>query len=79
MNEVDHTEQAHADHSNSATPLIVILSLVAVVALVYGFFQISEATWGVGVIAAGILVAVLARIVQAGSHHKALIEELRHR
>ncbi len=53
--------------------LLLILSALALVA---GFLFMSEATTGVGIIAAAGVLAVYARIDQAGKHHAQVLEKL---
>lgn len=47
-----------------------LLALAGLVVAVLGFFALSQATWGVGLIASGVFLAAMARIVQADFHHK---------
>ena len=46
--------------------LLIVLSLLA---LVGGFFFLSEATMGVGIIAIGGVLAIYSRLAQANTHH----------
>jgi hypothetical protein len=55
----------------TGTIALVVLSLLLAV---LGLVLMSQATAGVGIIAFGCLVAILARIAQAGRHHNELKE-----
>jgi hypothetical protein len=48
--------------------MAVILGLLAVIGAVIGFFSLSQATMGVGILAIACLLAILARIAQADAH-----------
>lgn len=48
----------------------IVLSIFATLAGLLGVFYLSQATVGVGVIALGCLLGILARIIQAAEHHK---------
>lgn len=48
---------------------MVLLVTVAVVLATVGLLMLSSATIGVGLIAVGCLLAILARLVQASLHH----------
>jgi len=48
----------------------IVLILVAVVAAIVGAGSLSNATVGVGLMAAACLLAIFARIAQAGTHHR---------
>lgn len=50
--------------------MVPVLIVLAVVAGCAGILSLSNATMGVGFLAAGCLVSVLARIAQASQHHK---------
>ncbi|MCL4262234.1 MAG: hypothetical protein KJ069_03430 [Anaerolineae bacterium] len=54
----------------------VILILLAFVAIIVGFFSLSEATLGVGFIGIAGVLGILARIAQADKHHKLVMERL---
>ena len=58
------------------TAASVLLIVVAIVAGLLGLAQLSNATMGVGLICAGCLVAVLARIAQARYQHLQLLHVL---
>lgn len=49
-----------------------VLVIIAILAVGYGLLSLSQATLGVGMIAIGCFVAILARLVQAAEHHRAL-------
>jgi len=53
-----------------------ILVVLAFLALLFGLAELTQATTGVGVIAAGCLLAILGRMSQADHHHKKLLEAL---
>ena len=55
-----------------------ILVFLAIIAGIIGFFLLSQATMGVGVIALGCLFGIMARLAQAGSHAKQLREALKY-
>jgi len=47
-----------------------VVAALSIIAIIAGGLLLSEATMGVGVIAIGGVLAVFARIVQAGENHK---------
>ncbi|WP_155292130.1 hypothetical protein [Xanthomonas vasicola] len=51
----------------------VALVVIAVFAVAIGVLSLSQATMGVGVIAIGCFIAILARLAQASEHNKAAI------
>ena len=51
-----------------------LLTVLAVIAGAIGVFSLSQATTGVGVIALGCLFGILARLAQAESHQRALLQ-----
>ena len=53
--------------------LIVLVSILAAVA---GFFFLSEATMGVGIIGLAGVLGIWARMAQANKHHSELMKEL---
>jgi len=53
-----------------------ILLVLSVLALLGGFFFISEATLGVGIIAAAGVMGILARIIQANRHQDEQLGQL---
>ena len=53
-----------------------VLVVLTFLALLFGAAELTQATLGVGVIAAGCLLAILVRIDQAHYHHKKLLEAL---
>ena len=57
----------------------VILILLGLLALVFGFFQLSEATLGVGGIAIACFLGILARLAQAARHHEELMSRVEQR
>ena len=59
--------------------LEVALILLGLLALVLGFFQLSEATLGVGGIAVACFFGILARLAQAARHHTELLGEVKRR
>jgi len=54
-----------------------LLILLGVVCVGFGAYNITEATLGVGSIAAGCFCGILARIAQAHEQHAALMKQLR--
>lgn len=52
--------------------MVALLLLLAFLALVVGLFLLSQASLGVGVIAAGCFLAIVARIAQAAKHQEEL-------
>jgi membrane-bound ClpP family serine protease len=57
--------------------MVAILVLVAVLGLLVGVTSLSNATAGVGIIGAACLLAIFARIAQAGQQHDRLIKALK--
>lgn len=60
--------------------MVILLVILAMIALVVGFFTLSQATMGVGILAAACLFGIFARIAQAADHQaqiKALLQERR--
>jgi hypothetical protein len=51
----------------------VVLVVVSVIAALIGVVSLSNATMGVGFVAGACLLAILARIAQAGEHHRELL------
>ena len=51
-----------------------VLVFLACIIAIGGFFFLSEATVGVGIMAAACLFAILARIAQAAEYHAELME-----
>ena len=49
-----------------------ILMILGILAVVIGALSLSQATMGVGVIAIGCFLAILARLAQAEAHHRSL-------
>ena len=49
-----------------------ILMILGILAVVVGALSLSQATMGVGIIAIGCFLAILARLAQAEVHHRAL-------
>jgi hypothetical protein len=52
--------------------MVILLVILAILALVIGFFTLSQATMGVGILAAACLFGILARIAQAAQHQTEL-------
>ena len=50
-----------------------LLVVIALLAVGFGALTLSQATLGVGNIAIGCFIAILARLVQAEVHHRALM------
>lgn len=50
-----------------------VLMILAILAGVVGVFSLSQATMGVGIIALGCLLGILARLAQAEAHQRALM------
>jgi hypothetical protein len=57
--------------------VITLLIILAVLAGLIGFAGLTTATMGVGLIAGGCLMAILARLAQAEMHHQAIIRATR--
>ena len=53
-----------------------LLLALSMIVLLVGFLFLSEATTGVGIIAAAGVLAVFSRIAQADSHHKEVMAKL---
>lgn len=51
--------------------------LISIVAWLASFLYLNQATMGVGAVAAACWFAILARIIQQDSHHRALMKLLR--
>ena len=49
-----------------------LLVIIAVLVVGFGFMSLSQATMAVGMIAIGCFVGILARLVQAAEHHRAV-------
>jgi hypothetical protein len=49
-----------------------ILMILGILAVAFGALSLSEATMGVGIIAIGCFLAILARLAQAEAHHRSL-------
>ena len=54
--------------------MLQILLVIATIAVIAGFFQLSGVTLGVGLVSSGIFLAILARIYQASVQHKELLD-----
>lgn len=54
--------------------MTALLILVAIAVTLYGLTLATEVTAGVAIISIGLLFAVLARIVQADAHQRALLK-----
>lgn len=52
--------------------MVILLVILAILALVVGFFTLSQATLGVGLLAAACLFGILGRIAQAAQHQTEL-------
>jgi uncharacterized membrane protein YiaA len=50
----------------------IVLLVIAFIVLIIGFFNLTNATLGVGICAIACFFAILARLAQASSHHKEL-------
>jgi hypothetical protein len=53
-----------------------LLCVVAVLCILIGAASLTSATLGVGIISAGAVIGILARIAQAGRNHAELIERI---
>lgn len=53
--------------------MTIILVVICLLSALVGLLSLSNATLGVGLIAAACLVGILARIAQASEHHAALM------
>jgi hypothetical protein len=53
-----------------------LLLALSIIVLLLGFLFLSEATTGVGIIAAAGVLAIWSRIAQADTQHKAVMAEL---
>ena len=56
--------------------MVAVLVVLACIGAVAGFLSLSEATSGVGILAACCFVAIVARIIQASSQHTALMRAI---
>lgn len=72
----DAQQAAGYVHNSTGTTLLVI---GAVAAAAISWLFINQATLGVGMLAGGCLAAILARVAQAGSHHREIVALLRRR
>jgi tryptophan-rich sensory protein len=63
---------ARTNHTEREKKMSALLVVIAILAVGYGLISLSQATLGVGMIAIGCFVAILARLVQAAEHHRAL-------
>jgi ABC-type enterochelin transport system permease subunit len=54
----------------------IVLIVIAILTAIAGALMLTQATMGVGVIAFGIFLAALARVVQAERHHSQLLNRL---
>lgn len=61
------------------TVIVTILILLSLLVGFFGFSNLTVATQGVGLLAAAVLLAILARIAQAAGHHYELKSLLRRR
>lgn len=59
--------------------MVILLVILALIALVIGFFTLSQATMGVGILATACLFGIFARVAQAANHQseikKLLLEQ----
>jgi len=61
-------------NTNSGSLMIIFLIIVALLAGLIGFFYLTQATIGVGIICGACLLAIIARIVQASDQHAEMIQ-----
>ncbi len=54
--------------------MVILLVVVAIVVGVIGGLMLTQATLGVGIICAGCLIGILARIAQASGQHEEVIQ-----
>jgi hypothetical protein len=54
----------------------IFLVVIALILAVVGFFNLSNATLGIGIIGCGCLFGILARIAQASKHQEELLNKL---
>jgi len=54
----------------------IVLIVIAILTAIAGALMLTQATMGVGVIAFGIFLVALARVVQAERHHSQLLNRL---
>lgn len=54
----------------------VLLLILSALGILIGFFFMSEATTGVGIIGIAGVLAIWARIAQAGDNHKKMMAEI---
>jgi hypothetical protein len=54
----------------------IFLVVVSIIVGVFGFFSLSQATMGIGIICGACLLGILARIAQASKHQEELINEI---
>jgi hypothetical protein len=57
--------------------MVVFLVFLAILGWIGGSLLLSQATYGVGAIAAACLFAILARIAQAGEQHREMVRLMR--
>ena len=57
--------------------MVTLLVLLSLLLTLGGLIATSQATFGVGIICAGAVFAILARITQAANHHEALMAAAR--
>jgi len=53
-----------------------LLVALAIIAAVIGFFLLSQATMGVGIVGLGCLAGILARIAQAHEQHQEMMKTM---
>ncbi len=59
--------------------MVIMLLVLALASALVALFTVNQATMGVGFLIFGCLLAIVARIVQAQQHHKALVDIMRTR
>ena len=59
--------------------IAIVTLLVSLFVVFFGFTAISQATLGVGILAAGVWLAVIGRIAQASAQHEDVMNALRKR
>src|SRR5688572_28978235 len=62
--------------SKGAAMVTFFLVVVALLAVLWGLLTLTQATQGVGAIAIACFLVILARLAQAGDHHRAIRDVL---
>lgn len=70
----DPAEKAVAARTSAGTGVLIF---IGVVVLIVGFFTLTNATMGVGLVGIAVFIVVLARLAQSRAQQRELIEYLR--